>query len=334
MISVVKSRKLDVNDVRLYVGTHNGIFHCDDILAIAMLYLLMQRISKNLCVIRSRDIEFLKENTDLLVDIGGGKYDHHQKGGNGERENGAKYASAGLIWKQFGSLIVESFLDSPLSQEEIDTIANSIDEEIIQKVDMEDNGQDVDYHPFQYITSFLPSWTEENKDYDKKFEECVNNVSVTLSNIIRNFIATYLAQKELNPMITNKETHFDNILVLTCQTVPWQDILVDYNEKNSDSPIDFVVFPHPSGDYALQCVPPSKKKKNDQRIPLPGEWAGETVNLPKISGVATATFCHNNKFFARASDYGDIIKMCRIATEKHRENGTTACEGKKDRFKR
>ena len=84
-----------------------------------------------------------------------------------------------------------------------------------------------------------------------------------------------------------------------------------------------MLFPYPDGGYALQCVPPSKEEMKGQRISLPEEWAGETSNLPEISGIPSATFCHNGRFFARANDYGDIIEMCRIATNEYGEKKST-----------
>ena len=63
---------------------------------------------KDIEIIRSRNIEFLKRNCQILVDIGGGKFDHHQKNGNGKRENGISYASAGLVWQyQFNCLSLQ-----------------------------------------------------------------------------------------------------------------------------------------------------------------------------------------------------------------------------------
>ena len=43
----------------------------------------------------------------LVYDIGGGEFDHHQAGGNGQRDNGVKYASCGLIWKSYGKKYLE-----------------------------------------------------------------------------------------------------------------------------------------------------------------------------------------------------------------------------------
>ena len=64
----------------------------------------------------------------------------------------------------------------------------------------------------------------------------------------------------------------------------------------------------------MQCVPPSLENKFQQRIKLPEEWAGETKELSNISGVKSAILCHKGRFFARATNFSDIIKMCDIAT--------------------
>lgn len=316
IIKVINEKDINsINKVKeLVVGTHNGIFHCDEVLAIAMLGLLIKDIGK-VNVIRSRDIKYLEDKTDFLVDIGGGKFDHHQKGGNGERDNKIKYASAGLIWKEFGRNIVKKISNENLDQNELEKIAKEIDEEIVQNVDKEDNGQSVSNHQFSFITDFLPIWNKDN-NYDQNFEECANHVVAILNRKIEQKISQHLAQREIYNIINNPEKHINNILMLPCQTIPWQNILINFNDALEEK-IDFVVFPYPDGGYALQCVPPNEEEIFSKRIPLPKEWAGETTELPKISGVQSAIFCHNGRFFARAKEYNDIIKMCQLATDNY-----------------
>ena len=86
----------------LNIGTHNGIFHSDEVVACAILCLIHSNISVQ--ILRSREVEFLNQ-CDICVDIGGGEFDHHKT-----RENGIKYASAGLVWKGFGKQLIEQFL--------------------------------------------------------------------------------------------------------------------------------------------------------------------------------------------------------------------------------
>ena len=64
------------------IGTHNGAFHVDEILACAMLKKLPEYADSE--IIRTRDPKILDE-CDIVVDVGGvfdpktHRYDHHQK---------------------------------------------------------------------------------------------------------------------------------------------------------------------------------------------------------------------------------------------------------------
>ena len=463
MNKVVQRRE---NNNKVCIGTHNGIFHCDDALAVAM----MAIYAKNIEVIRSRNINILKQ-TDLVLDVGNKTYDHHQQGGNGVRENGVKYASAGLIWRDFGAMIVERVIEEAnirLTDEEISKIVDDIDICVIQEVDKQDNGEKPFNHQFRFVDSFLPNWNNKKESFDKSFEECVDvlekifkqvilqkarmdscpivfmesimspdssnkafngndilsevifslineeyskngksakkypqamlawgtygkdivrslteetltakemkmvldyvgqNIFLAANDIISDgifenlfqFISAYkldykdemefhsklneclsvtkqvlrkviskgisicLAPKEASIRLANPETHIGNILIIPAQTFTWLDYMVNYND-NSNSPIDFVVFPYPDGGYALQCVPLSIKDSFSKRIPLPEDWAGLSgSDLQKVSGVASATFCHNGRFFARTNELNDAITMCQIATKGYGEKGS------------
>lgn len=75
----MKKCKLDT----MKIGTHSGVFHCDDALACFMLKCLPK--FKDAQVIRSRDETILKD-CDVVVDVGGVydpatlRFDHHQRG--------------------------------------------------------------------------------------------------------------------------------------------------------------------------------------------------------------------------------------------------------------
>ena len=81
--------------------THGGKFHSDEIFATVIL----SKILTNIKLIRVNEVtDSMRESiaNKLVYDIGGGEFDHHQAGGNGQRDNGVKYASCGLIWKSYG----------------------------------------------------------------------------------------------------------------------------------------------------------------------------------------------------------------------------------------
>ena len=63
------------------IGTHNGKFHTDEVVACMMLTQFTEKF-KAASITRSRDLEVLKE-MDIVVDVGGvydpetNRYDHH-----------------------------------------------------------------------------------------------------------------------------------------------------------------------------------------------------------------------------------------------------------------
>ncbi|MDQ5931189.1 MAG: hypothetical protein QG674_355, partial [Patescibacteria group bacterium] len=88
--------------------THNGSFHTDDVFATATLQLFYAE--RDLTIVRSREEKDI-DSADIVFDVGGIydpktlRFDHHQKGGAGERENGIPYSSFGLIWKEYGAVL-------------------------------------------------------------------------------------------------------------------------------------------------------------------------------------------------------------------------------------
>ena len=313
----VDSKEAEKKDNSIILGTHSGIFHCDEIIALSILLLLFEE-KYEIFIIRTRDVELLKNNCKILIDIGGGVFDHHQPGGNGKRENGVNYASAGLIWNAFGKELITLLSSNKLSYDSVNKLFNQIDLEIIQKIDEQDNGLSTDKHNFEYIQSYLPAWNSEKIDYNKNFEECLIITKSILEKTIIEYISKELAQQEIinkifNPSLEDNELLKENIILLPNQTIPWLETIIKLNNI-IEQQIDFVVFPYPTGGYALQCVPISLDNKFSKRIPLPETWAGLTNSkLAFETGVKTATFCHNGLFFARADKIEDIIELCILA---------------------
>src|SRR5204863_7099063 len=124
--------RLDSEPMR--VATHPGDFHADDVFAIAVLHLVA---GGDISVVRTRDPDALAA-ADARVDVGGrddpstGDYDHHQRGGAGERPNGVRYASFGLVWREHGPALAGN-----------PEAADGVDEFLIQGVDANDTGQTI-----------------------------------------------------------------------------------------------------------------------------------------------------------------------------------------------
>ncbi len=290
-------------------GTHNGIFHCDEVVGIAILEIA--HINTDVYVVRTRSLDELNK-LDIVIDIGGGMFDHHMAGFNVCRITGEKYASAGLVWKEFAEEAIKNVVNEEgiaINDNEIKEIKEKIDREVIIPVDMEDNGEKIKSHTFSFIPKFLPSWLE-TPNYDYAFSRVEAIVFGILKEIIKDKVVQVATKKELQKRYNCID---DGILEIPAQTMPWLEDVVGYNESHNYR-VKFVIFPYPAGGWAAQSVPPSIEKKFEQLVSFPKEWAGgNEKTLPKISGIQDATFCHNGCFFARAKSKQSVIEMCKIA---------------------
>lgn len=297
------------------VGTHNGIFHSDEVVAVAILCLLHN--NEKIAVVRSRDPEILHK-CDICVDIGGGKYDHHQPEFDLKRNSGITYASAGLIWKDFGSKVVLKLLEEANLLEDLakscSNVVDTIDKNVIKFVDAEDNGIDLGLHYMSFISSYLPEWYESEPKFESQFAKVLDTTITVLEQKIRQVISEIYATELIRERNKSSMYFSNHILEIPSQTIPWLDTVCNINHEHvCDDTINFVIFPYPAGGWAAQCVPPSLEEKFKQIVPFPKTWAGQTSDLAKISGVDDATFCHNGCFFARAKSKNGVIKMCDLA---------------------
>ena len=304
---------------RFIIGTHDGIFHVDEVVACAILTL--HHNNEQIEIVRSKDTSYLAEKgADIFVDVGGGLFDHHQPGGNGKRENGIPYASAGLVWREFGKELVHKcscklYGNSTVSL--VNSVFEEIDKKLIQEVDKEDNGIPTSLHAFSFISSFLPVYGSSYYGFDESFHLALNSTINILEHVIFTSIAQLKAQSDISKMINCQGIIDYHILEIPSQTFPWLEPIINHNIASSWlgdlQLIYFVIFPYPSGGWAAQCVPASLEEKFEQRIPFPKEWAGQTDKLAEISGIKDATFCHNGCFFVRANSKEGVIALCKKA---------------------
>ena len=287
---------------KISVGTHNGIFHYDELISIALISILH---AGKVTVVRTRDPNVLKA-CDIVVDVGGGIFDHHMPGGNGKRESGTPYASSGLVWQAFGDEILKSL---GCTKDYIALCKERVDMEIIEDLDKIDNGIKA-RSPFEYIAYFLPNWDEATST-----DFCFMDALHTTASILRKAILKIIREEKDNTTlrIALAVSGIENIMEIPSQFMKWQNVVIEHN-NTSPSKVDFVIFHYPAGDYAAQCVPPSLEETFNQRISFPKEWADQTEKLPEISGVKDATFCHNACFFARAKTREGVIELCKLAT--------------------
>ncbi len=287
--------------------THNGKFHTDDVFACATLCLMLESKRESYEIIRTRDEEIVR-NGDYVFDVGGihdadnNKFDHHQVGGAGKRENGIEYASFGLVWSKYGAELCGS-----------KKVADYVDEKMIASIDAEDNGVDIfatthdnilPYSIWNITRAFLPTWKEGENELDNIFLDVVDFAK----KILQREITRAKAKDEAEVLVEKAcESAVDKRLIILDAYYPWQSTLMKYPE-----PL-FVVIPVVGGRWNLQTIQVAKDSFKSRKD-LPKDWAGlMNEDLQKVTGVPDAVFCHRSLFLAVASSKEGILKLAELA---------------------
>jgi len=285
-----------MNDIT--IATHNGNFHADDVFSIAAL----KSIFPTFKLIRTRDLELIAK-ADIVVDVGGehdadaGRFDHHQRGGAGERENGIPFSSFGLIWQKYGLEICDG------NQK----VANAVDAGLVSTIDADDCGYGERADGISLsrtISMYNPTWQEES-DFDACFDEAVEYASRILTRFIASAHAGISAKSIVAKAIENAED--PRVIVLEKYT-PWKKTVHALSEEAL-----YMIYPSQTGQWRIQTVPVEPGSFEDRKS-LPKQWAGlSNKELKEVSGIDDAMFCHNGLFIAGAESFKSTMKMASIA---------------------
>jgi uncharacterized UPF0160 family protein len=285
------------------IGTHDGRFHADEVIATAILKEIF-----DVELVRTRDEKILGK-LDIVYDVGGGEFDHHGLDKR-YREDDIPYAACGLIWKSFGKDVIR-FKNPDLKEEEIQSVFQNIDRNLMEGIDALDNGIRIDggeipiMHISSIISGFNPTWNSD-KDEDIAFNEVVDVAGVILRNTINQRLSVLKSRGNVEKAFKKRKTK--EILVLD-RYCPYGEAIQDIDVNKE---VLFVVYPR-SDSYAMQTV---RGQGGEDRKKLPKEWAGRRdAELAQITGVPDAVFCHTGRFIAVAKSYDGIMKLTKLAVE-------------------
>ncbi|WP_417526745.1 MYG1 family protein [Marinomonas shanghaiensis] len=283
------------------IATHNGNFHADDVFAVAAL----KNIFPAAKLIRTRDLAVIA-NADIVVDVGGifdtetNRFDHHQKGGAGARDNGIPFSSFGLIWQKYGLTICAG------NQE----VADALDKNLVSAIDAIDcghvEGVQTGISLSQTISMFNPTWQEQD-DFDACFDEAV----VFASRLLTRFIAAATGGVNAKSIVANAiENAEDPRVIVLEQYTPWKTTVLRLSKDAL-----FIVYPSQTGQWRIQTVPVELGSFEDRKK-LPAPWAGlSDKELQDVTGLNDAMFCHNGLFIAGCESFENTMKMAKIALE-------------------
>lgn len=271
---------------------HDGVFHADDVVAVCLVKFFYNCHVK---VTRTRDEDYINSKREcddvLIVDVGGGEFDHHQASCK-RHPDGTKYCGATLLFEH-----ITGSMETPWS-------GTLFYDRILRPIELGDNGvkydDPYDYVLGKYISSFLPEWYEESS-LDDLFYTVVSSVlpwvlklleadSVELmDSIIEELGELYIPRdlkhckailsgmKEVQKLYLNSMNK--EVVYLINPKLPWRNVLICSDAK-------LVIFIASNGDIMLQTVPvepDSFTNKIDIPLDIFDDWKG-------------AHFVHQNKF--------------------------------------
>lgn len=263
--------------------THSGKFHADDVFAAALLTYLNPHIQ----IIRGNLVP--DDFNGIVFDIGGGEFDHHQTDKK-LREDGTPYAAFGLLWKEFGGLILD------------EADANKFEKDFVQPIDLCDN-TGCHHIISSIIDDFNPIW-DSDRSQDEAFEEAKIFAMTILKNRFENIKSVKRAEGMVLAALEKME---DNILILP-RSAPWKSYV-------DDSTVEFVIYPSNRGGFNAQGVPnPEQDDPKALKIYFPEEWAGlRDSELENVSGIPGLRFCHNSLFLVAANTLEAAYQACKKA---------------------
>ena len=308
----------------MVIVTHSGKFHADDAWAVAVLNVLFPACE----IVRTRD-EAAIEAADFAIDVGGvwdpalGRFDHHQKGFSGARSSGVPYASAGLVWREYGarcvSVLAATHSGHDLAEEKAREIAYGIDADVVQYLDLSDVGAAKNapggYGLSAVISGFNPNWLDEERlGYGEaaeryrldQFRRAMAFLTDILINAVKYRVGALLALEQVRQSEVLED---GKILLLMNSALPWSQVV------RKEMPTILFVISHSLAEqrYTLHTVPVSPDSFK-ARADLPEAWAGlRDAQLAAVTGVADAIFCHNGRFIAAVKSYEGARTMASLA---------------------
>jgi len=287
------------------VAVHDGNFHPDDVFAVAALSILN---NGNIKVKRTREESEISK-ADYVADVGHkydperNRFDHHQEGGAGFRNEKISYSAFGLVWQIYGEKICGS-----------KKVADILDKKIVAVIDVDDDGLNVCQESLPGISPFMlvdviysmrPTWKEADLNINKIFLEAVawaeeillREIKITKDNIEAEGLVAEIY----------KNTQDKRVIVFDKNYLP-KTLLYKYPE-----PL-FVVYLDRSREMWRVTTIEKKENTYECRKNFPEAWWGKKdTELAKISGVADAIFCRNKGIFAGVKSKEGALKLAELA---------------------
>ncbi len=325
------------------IGTHNGIFHADDVLSVALIkyfylnnlkvqlqnsaletYLEYSDVKFEFEVVRTRDIITLN-TCDWVVDVFNGNedvvdevnkrfyFDHHCEDNKYSKfyPNGIKMAACGKVAEYI-------FKDDPAK-------LKYLRENLLYAVEAQDNGQDVSefgkyYNPISFVHLLNPVWTERSggnisrrSSVTNAFNKAVDMVYNILERILISYDAAKKAEEMIDECIQLAYENTNGILYMDNYFNSWPGKVLAHNASaDDDDKIYAIVFPDSDEGFVVRNVPIGTGSFDSYGY-FPKQWRGLKGDaLAGVSGFSSAIFCHASGFMCKFYNKQDALDAAKV----------------------
>lgn len=310
------------------IGTHNGTFHCDEVLGCFMLKLL----NKDAKIVRSRDMAVL-DTCDVVIDVGNVfdpvklRFDHHQKGFEHtfnslkpEMPFHIKLSSAGLVYCHFGETIIKKILGE-INKEVLSHVYKQVYESFLIEVDGIDNGvemcegnykYDINTHLSKRVSHFNKKWNDKSSfDEDAAFAKAMELAgNEFVENVNFTYNVWWPARKVVMDAISERyDVHESGEIVRFDEWVPFiRHLLFLEKSMNIQVPIKYALYKD-GENWRIRAVPIAESSFIC-RVPLLKSWQGlREDDLIKAGAPPGVIFVHNTGFIGGHRQYQGALEM-------------------------
>lgn len=333
---------------RLMIGTHDGMFHCDEVAAIAILKMLPQFATA--VVVRTRNPDLLAK-CHVVVDVGGVfdparlRFDHHQRGFHQSLDGSTKLSSAGLVFRHFGrALLVHlytSIVGEPPDESVLLPVAfGKVYKSFVEYIDLVDNGAapasaaHAQSLP-ERVASLNLQWNDPHsfEHSARRFAAAVHMVSVELLSVVRGIYGVWWPARSLvlEAFQDRLSVHPSGNIMVLPNGCPWKEHLFAAEAAASvfaPSPASadaaaaaaavlFVVYPDSGDSWRAQSVPVSPGSFHVRKA-FPHTWLGlHDSALSLITRIDKCLFAHAGGFICGHPTREGAIQLALAALHHH-----------------
>ncbi|KAK4885211.1 hypothetical protein RN001_001482 [Aquatica leii] len=320
------------------IGTHSGVFHCDEALACFMLKQLPDFADAE--IVRTRD-ETVLETCNIVVDVGGiynpkqNRFDHHQRDFTDSltsvrpdlaKNRNIKLSSAGLVYAHFGMEVLSEILNKnkinvvPAS---IPSIYLHVYDSFIQEIDAIDNGVPIcsEGQALYQINSSIsarvqklnPAWNSKSiQTHDELFQDAMAYVGAEFTDKILEASTIWWPARAivLKSLLERNKFYKTGEIIELEERCPWVEHLFSLEEElNIAGHTKFVLFLDRDQSCRVQCVPVTPGSFVCRKF-LHEDWRGiKDSELSKVADIDGCIFCHHTGFIGGNKTKDGALQM-------------------------